>query len=118
MTSNCSFRITRTTEDLAQTIIALSQRLVNLEQRFELIENQLKENHSDLQMDDIQRLDEIDESLKACQELLGAPQAEKTLENDSQFEKSINKEDEILSSENLSDDENWIEEEFDKSIAA
>ena len=35
MTSSVSFRITRTAEDLAQTITALSQRLVKLEQRQE-----------------------------------------------------------------------------------
>jgi flagellar capping protein FliD len=32
-----SFRITRTTEDLAQTVSALSQRLVKLEQRLDRV---------------------------------------------------------------------------------
>ena len=36
-----SFRITRTTEDLAQTVAALSQRLVKLEQRFGALELQI-----------------------------------------------------------------------------
>ena len=37
MSSSVSFRITRTAEDLAQTITALTQRLVKLEQRQEAL---------------------------------------------------------------------------------
>ena len=40
MSSSVSFRITRTAEDLVQTITALSQRLVKLEQRQEALEFQ------------------------------------------------------------------------------
>ena len=35
MSQSVSFRITRTAEDVAQTLNALSQRLVKLEQRLE-----------------------------------------------------------------------------------
>ena len=49
MTSSVSFRITRTAEDLAQTITALSQRLVKLEQRQEALELQLRQQQQDLQ---------------------------------------------------------------------
>ncbi len=40
MTSSVSFRITRTAEDLAQAITALSQRLVKMEQRQESLDLQ------------------------------------------------------------------------------
>ena len=47
MTSSVSFRITRTAEDLAQTITALSQRLVKIEQRQEVMELQLRQQFKD-----------------------------------------------------------------------
>ena len=47
MTSSVSFRITRTAEDLAQTITALSQRLVKIEQRQEVMELQLRQQLKD-----------------------------------------------------------------------
>ena len=43
MTSSVSFRITRTAEDLAQTITALTTRLVQLEQRQQALELQLRQ---------------------------------------------------------------------------
>ena len=43
MSSSVSFRITRTAEDLAQTITALTQRLVKLEQRQEALELQVRQ---------------------------------------------------------------------------
>ena len=48
MTSSVSFRITRTAEDLAQTLTALSQRLVNIEQRQEVMELQLRQQLKDV----------------------------------------------------------------------
>ena len=47
MTSSVSFRITRTAEDLAETITALSQRLVKIEQRQEVMELQLRQQLKD-----------------------------------------------------------------------
>ncbi|MCP4452715.1 MAG: chemotaxis protein, partial [Planctomycetes bacterium] len=41
MTQSVSFRITRTAEDVAQTLNALSQRLIKLENRLESLEFQL-----------------------------------------------------------------------------
>jgi hypothetical protein len=48
MTSSVSFRITRTAEDLAQTMTALSQRLVKIEQRQEVMELQLRQQLKDV----------------------------------------------------------------------
>ena len=70
MTSSCSFRITRTAEDLAQTINALSHRLVKLEQRQESLELQLKQYEEDPSAEEIEKLDGIDQILRECQQLL------------------------------------------------
>ncbi len=71
MTSNsCSFRITRTAEDLAQTITALSQRLIKLEQRQEALELQLGQYHPEPSLEETIMLDGVDRLLKDCQELL------------------------------------------------
>jgi len=70
MASNCSFRITRTTEDLADTIIELSQRLVKLEQRFEAMELQIIQNQSEIPVKEIEMLDGIDQQLQKCKALL------------------------------------------------
>ncbi len=70
MSSSCSFRITRTAEDLAQTITALSQRLIKLEQRQELIELQLSSNPQETPPEEIEILDGVEQLLKECQELL------------------------------------------------
>ncbi len=68
--SNCSFRITRTAEDLAQTITALSQRLVKLEQRQEALEIQLT-NKDDVPADEeMAILDGVEQLMRECQELL------------------------------------------------
>ena len=71
MSSSCSFRITRTAEDLAQTVTAISQRLVKLEQRQQSIEMQLIQSQSEPAEEEFVMLDGIDELLKECQELLG-----------------------------------------------
>ncbi len=70
MTNSCSFRITRTAEDLAQTVAAISQRLVKLEQRIDSLE--LNSNDSkDIQSDEeIVMLDGVDQLLQECKGLL------------------------------------------------
>ena len=70
MTNSCSFRITRTAEDLAQTVAAISQRLVKLEQRIDSLE--LNSNDSkDVQSDEeIVMLDGVDQLLQECKGLL------------------------------------------------
>ncbi len=70
MTSSCSFRITRTAEDLAQTITALSQRLVKLEQRQEFLEMQLNNKDQQPPEEEMAILDSVEQLMKECQELL------------------------------------------------
>ena len=67
-----SFRITRTTEDLAQTVAALSQRLVKLEQRFGALELQIDRLHAEPEPDedDLRRLDHVASLLADCRSLL------------------------------------------------
>ena len=70
MASSCSFRITRTAEDLALTLTEISQRLVKLEQRIEVLELQSskpKEGQSDEEM---VMLDGVDQLLQECKGLL------------------------------------------------
>ena len=73
MTSSVSFRITRTAEDLAQTITALSQRLVKIEQRQEVMELQLRQQLKDANNvpdDELATLDGIEILLRETRELL------------------------------------------------
>ncbi len=72
MTQSVSFRITRTAEDVALAINALSQRLVKLEQRLESLELQIKQQQSSTEMpaEDLARLDDVDRLLLDCQSLL------------------------------------------------
>ena len=73
MTSSVSFRITRTAEDLAQTITALSQRLVKIEQRQEVMELQLRQQVKDANNvpdDELATLDGIETLLRETRELL------------------------------------------------
>ncbi len=72
MTESVSFRITRTAEDVAQTINALSHRLVRLEQRLESLELQVKQQQSTPEMpaEELARLDDVDRVLMECQSLL------------------------------------------------
>lgn len=68
--SSVSFRITRSTEDLAETIHLLSQRLVSFEQRLAALELQLSNlNRPDPQEQGI--LDHVDRLLLDCRDLLG-----------------------------------------------
>ena len=73
MTSSVSFRITRTAEDLAQTITALSQRLVKIEQRQEVMELQLRQQLKDVNNvpdEELATLDGIETLLRETRELL------------------------------------------------
>ena len=75
MTGSVSFRITRTAEDLAQTITTLSQRLVKLEQRQEALELQLRHQQQDAQRvpdEELATLDGIDQLLRETRDLLEA----------------------------------------------
>jgi hypothetical protein len=64
-----SFRITRNTEDLAQTIHAFSQRLVRLEQRLAGIEQKL-DRDEDADPQELTCLDNVERLLADCRELL------------------------------------------------
>ena len=73
MTSSVSFRITRTAADLAQTITALSQRLVKIEQRQEVMELQLRQQLKDVNNvpdEELATLDGIETLLRETRELL------------------------------------------------
>ena len=70
MASSCSFRITRTAEDLALTLTEISQRLVKLEQRIEVLELQ-SSKPKDVQSDEeMVMLDGVDQLLQECKGLL------------------------------------------------
>ena len=73
MTSSVSFRITRTAEELAQTITALTQRLVKIEQRQEVMEMQLRQqlkNATSVADEEQAALDGIESLLRETRELL------------------------------------------------
>ena len=73
MTSSVSFRITRTAEDLAQTMTALSQRLVKIQQRQEVMELQLRQQLKDVNNvpdEELATLDGIETLLRETRELL------------------------------------------------
>ena len=81
MSSSVSFRITRTAEDLAQTITTLSQRLVKLEQRQEALELLVRKQLETVQTvpdDEQATLNGIDQLLQETRQLLELtePQAE------------------------------------------
>jgi len=73
MSSSVSFRITRTAEDLAQTITVLTQRLVKLEQRQEAFElqvpQQLQSVH-EVPDEELATLDGIEQLLQETRQLL------------------------------------------------
>ena len=88
MTSSVSFRITRTAEDLAQTITALSQRLVKLEQRQEALELQLRHQQQNLNAvpdEEISTREGVEALLRETRELLDstAPISEPELAEES-----------------------------------
>ncbi len=75
MSSSVSFRITRTAEDLAQTITALTQRLVKLEQRQEAMELQVRQQLQsvhDVPDEELATLDGIEQMLQETRQLLHA----------------------------------------------
>ena len=75
MSSSVSFRITRTAEDLAQTITALTQRLVKLEQRQEALELQVRQQLQsvhDVPDEELATLDGIEQMLQETRQLLHA----------------------------------------------
>lgn len=76
-TESVSFRITRTAEDLAQTVAALSHRLVKLEQRLGALETAIQRPESPDQAQ-LDALDHVEALLQDCRQLLDepAPQAE------------------------------------------
>lgn len=76
-----SFRITRTTEDLAHTVAALSQRLVKLEQRLAAIELQLERLAAPEPADpeELNRLDQVASVLADCRALLADADSEPLL---------------------------------------
>jgi hypothetical protein len=67
-----SFRITRTTEDLAQTVAALSHRLVKLEQRLGALELQLERLRDPAEPDaeELRCLESVESLLADCRSLL------------------------------------------------
>ncbi|MCP9927136.1 chemotaxis protein [Cyanobium sp. CH-040] len=75
MTSaSVSFRITRSTEDLAQTTHALSLRLVKLEQRLEALELQIQhalERRDQRDPLELNSLENVERLLHDCRSLLG-----------------------------------------------
>ena len=72
MATSCSFRITRTAEDLAQTLTAISQRLVKLEQRMETLEATIRQPSEEENEKEAEMLNGVDQLLQECKGLLGA----------------------------------------------
>tara|TARA_Y100001968_G_C19184148_1_gene631920 strand:+ start:193 stop:570 length:378 start_codon:yes stop_codon:yes gene_type:complete len=125
MSSNCSFRITRTTEDLAQTITALSQRLIKLEQRFEAIELQINQSQVDMPVQELEMLDGIDQQLKECNELLKTSSIVEQIKEQDNLQIESNEEeansDELIEDESPIDEVTnpiWIEENKEETFAA
>ncbi len=73
MTQSVSFRITRTAEDVAETLNALSQRLIKLENRLESLELQLERQSAEVNtmpVEEMERLDGVDRLLTDCKDRL------------------------------------------------
>jgi hypothetical protein len=66
-TPSVSFRITRSAENLAETIHALSERLVRMEQRLAAMERQLSHRQ---EADPEASLDQVERLLRDCRDLL------------------------------------------------
>lgn len=67
--ASVSFRISRNAEDLAETIHALSQRLVTLEQRLAAVELQAT-NQARPEPEELASLDNVERLLQDCRHLL------------------------------------------------
>ena len=71
MSSSCSFRITRSAEDLAKTLSILSQRLVSLENRLEVLELSHKDKVDETPAEQqLEMLDSVDKLMQECKEIL------------------------------------------------
>ena len=68
-TPSVSFRITRSAEDLAATIHALSQRLVTLEQRLAAMEQHLTAPQAE-DPEELASLENVERLLRDCRDLL------------------------------------------------
>jgi len=71
-----SFRISRSAEDLAETIHALSHRLVSLEQRLQAMELGLARQESEPDPEELASLSNVERLLQDCRDLLGGPNEE------------------------------------------
>lgn len=80
-----SFRITRNTEDLAQTIHALSHRLVRLEQRFAALELAVAgiTKEPDATPQELSSLATVERLLQDCRALLASETLPETPDADS-----------------------------------
>lgn len=67
--ASVSFRISRNAEDLAETIHALSQRLVTLEQRLAAVELQAS-HQARPEPEELASLDNVERLLQDCRHLL------------------------------------------------
>lgn len=68
--ASVSFRITRNAEDLAETIHALSQRLVSLERRLDLLERRQQEPEAEPDPRELASLENVERLLRDCRDLL------------------------------------------------
>lgn len=64
-----SFRISRSAQDLAETIHALSQRLVQMEQRLVVLEQQL-DQPAEIDPRELSSLERVGQLLQDCRQLL------------------------------------------------
>ena len=95
MSSSCSFRITRTAEDLAETISAISQRLIKLEQKQEAIELRLNQiTHNQPNEEEQKVLDGVEKILSDCKELLDSSTQPFLVDNENQL--NLNESDQNL----------------------
>jgi uncharacterized membrane protein YccC len=73
--SSVSFRISRSAEDLAETIHALSQRLVALERRMSAMELHMAEGVEETDPEQEIRLENVEKLLQDCRDLLATDPA-------------------------------------------
>jgi uncharacterized membrane protein YccC len=73
--SSVSFRISRSAEDLAETIHALSQRLVALERRMSAMELHMAEGVEETDPEQEIRLENVERLLQDCRDLLATDPA-------------------------------------------
>lgn len=78
-----SFRISRSAEDLAETIHALSQRLVKLEQRLRAMELESTQRQT-AEPEEIASLENVERLLRDCRDLLEAEESPAGLQEDSE----------------------------------